>query len=206
MKVAIYARISTADKDQDPETQLMAIRDYCEMKGWNIVEEFVDEVPARDLRRRISWRKLLDASARRQFHGVVVFKLDRAFRSVKDMLDTLAMWDSVGVTFVSTREQFDTTTPIGRLLLNIMASLAEFELETIRERVIAGMDRARRQGKEIGRPKSTITEHPAYTDVMTRLAAGDLTVRGAAAELEVSTGTVMRYKARTGVQKGGFDS
>ena len=84
-----------------------------------------------------------------------MFKLDRAFRSVKHMHDTLAAWELVGVSFKSLREQFDTSTALGRLLMNLLASLAEFELELIRERVKAGMDRARRQGKHIGRPRVT---------------------------------------------------
>ena len=86
---------------------------------------------------------------------VVVFKLDRAFRSVKHMHDTLTAWEMAGVGFRSMRENFETTTAAGRLMLNILGSLAEFELELIRERVKAGMDRARRQGKRIGRPRVT---------------------------------------------------
>ena len=74
------------------------------------------------------------------------------------MHDTLTSWEIVGVSFKSSREQFDTSTALGRLLLNLLASLAEFELELIRERVKAGMDRARRQGKRIGRPKERIGE------------------------------------------------
>ena len=82
--------------------------------------------------------------------GVLVFKLDRSFRSVKHLHDTLAAWELVGISFQSQRERFDTSTALGRLLLNLLACLAELEL--IRERVKAGMDRARRQGKKIGRP------------------------------------------------------
>ena len=115
MKVALYARVSTTDRDQDPETQLVALRGYCESQSWNIVEEFTDEASARDLRRRVSWRKLLDHSYRRQFDAVLVFKLDRAFRSVKDMHDTIDAWQMIGVSFLSVRESFDTSTAIGRL-------------------------------------------------------------------------------------------
>lgn len=68
------------------------------------------------------------------------------------MDDTLAAWEIVGVSFMSLREQFDTTTALGRLLMNLLAALAEFELEMTRERVKAGMDRARKHGHKIGRP------------------------------------------------------
>ena len=91
--------------------------------------------------------------AKRKFKGVLVFKLDRAFRSVKHMHDTLSAWELVGVEFISVKENFDTSTAIGRLIMNLLAALAEFELELIRERTKAGMDRARRQGKRIGRPR-----------------------------------------------------
>lgn len=151
MKVALAARISTSDKEQDPETQLMPMRDFCSAHGLEIYGEYVDYAPANDLAHRVQWRDLPE----KRFTVVLVFKLDRAFRSVKHMHDTLAVWEMVGVSFKSIREQFDTSTALGRLLLNLLASLAEFELYMIRERVKAGMDRARRQGKKIGRPKVT---------------------------------------------------
>jgi DNA invertase Pin-like site-specific DNA recombinase len=147
MKVALYARVSTSDKDQDPATQLLPLRDFCTAQGWEVYREYVDQAPANDLAHRIQWRQLLDDAAKRRFSVVLVFKLDRAFRSVKHMHDTLAAWELVGVNFRSLREQFGTSTALGRLLLNLLASLAEFELELIRERVKAGMERARRQGR-----------------------------------------------------------
>ena len=152
MKVAVYARVSTRDRDQDPETQLMALRDYCHSKGWTIVEEFVDEAPARDLNQRVGWRKLLDQAAKRQFKAVVVWKLDRAFRSVKDMHDTLHAWELIGISFQSVTQNLDTTSATGRLLMNILGDFAQFESEMISERVLAGMARARAQGKPLGRP------------------------------------------------------
>ena len=153
MKVAVYARVSTSDKEQDPETQLMPIRDFIQAQGWEVYKTYVDIAPANDLAHRTAWRQFLDDAAKRSFSVVLVFKLDRAFRSVKHMHDTLAAWEMVGVSFKSLREQFETSTALGRLLLNLLAALAEFELELIRERVKAGMDRARRQGRQIGRPR-----------------------------------------------------
>ena len=144
MRVGLYARVSTLDKDQDSETQLVALREFVRAQGWEIFREYVDHAPARDLTHRTAWRELLDDAARKRFKTVVVFRLDRAFRSVKDMHDTLATWELLGIAFKSVREQFDTGTAVGRLLLNLLAAVAEFELEMIRERVRAGMDRARR--------------------------------------------------------------
>jgi len=194
MKVAIYARVSTSDKEQDPETQLMPLRDFCAAQGWEVADEYVDHAPANDQAHRLRWRDLLDDAAKRKFSVVLVFKLDRAFRSVKHMHDTLAAWELVGVSFKSIREQFDTTTAIGRLLMNLLAALAEFELEMIRERVKAGMDRARRQGKRIGRPK--VTDRRGFTgrfdDVRRRLDAGDISRRKAAIELGIGFATLKR--------------
>ena len=194
MKVALYARVSTVDKDQDPETQLMALRDYCRAQGWEVTREYVDRVSARDLAHRKAWLKLLDDAARKRFKAVVVFKLDRAFRSVKDMHDTLATWDALGIAFKSIREQFDTGTAVGRLLLNLLAAVAEFELEMIRERVKAGMDRARRQGKRIGRPR--VTDRRGFKNrfgaILERLKSGEISRREAADELGIGYATLKR--------------
>lgn len=194
MRVAIYARVSTADKEQNPETQLMHLRDYCNAQGWEIYNEYVDTASALDIAHRVAWRQLLDDSARRKFQMVVVFKLDRAFRSVKHMHDTLSAWELSGVSFKSIREQFDTSTALGRLLLNLLAALAEFELELIRERVKAGMDRAARQGKKIGRPRATDRRgfKTRYKIILERLRAGEISRRKAAKELGIGYATLKR--------------
>jgi putative DNA-invertase from lambdoid prophage Rac len=123
-----------------------------------------------------------------------VFKLDRAFRSVKHMHDTLAAWELVGVSFQSLREQFDTSTALGRLLLNLLASLAEFELELIRERVKAGMERARRQGRKIGRPRVIDRRgfQSRFGAILERLLKGDISRRQAAKELGIGYATLKR--------------
>ncbi len=194
MRVAIYARVSTSDKEQNVETQLLPLRDFCLAQGWEVYREYVDQAPANDLAHRVQWRQLLDDAAKRRFKVVLVFKLDRGFRSVKHMHDTLAAWELVGVSFQSLREQFDTSTALGRLLLNLLAALAEFELELIRERVKAGMDRARRQGRQIGRPKVTDRRgfNKRFGDILERLNGGDISRRQAAKELGIGYATLKR--------------
>ena len=194
MRVNLYARVSTSDKDQDPETQLLALRDYCQANDWEVVKEYVDTASARDLAHRKAWRELLVDCAKRKCRVVVVFKLDRAFRSVKDMHDTLAIWELLGIEFRSIREQFDTGTAVGRLLLNMLAAVAEFELEMIRERVKAGMDRARRQGKRIGRPSVMDRRgfQKRFGAVLERLNAGAISRRSAAQELDIGYATLKR--------------
>ncbi len=194
MRVAIYARVSTSDKEQNVETQLLPLRDFLLAQDWEVYREYVDQAPANDLAHRVQWRQLLDDAAKRKFTLVLVFKLDRAFRSVKHMHDTLAAWELVGVSFQSLREQFDTSTALGRLLLNLLAALAEFELELIRERVKAGMDRARRQGRQIGRPKVTDRKgfKKRFGDILERLNGGDISRRQAAKELGIGYATLKR--------------
>ncbi len=194
MRVAIYARVSTSDKEQNVETQLLPLRDFCQATGWKVYREYVDQAPANDLAHRIAWRQLLDDAAKRKFTVVLVFKLYRAFRSVKHMHDTLAAWEMVGVSFQSLREQFDTSTALGRLLLNLLAALAEFELDMIRERVKAGMDRARRQGRQIGRPKVTDRKgfKKRFGDFLERLNGGSISRRQAAKELNIGYATLKR--------------
>ena len=192
MKVGVYARVSTSDKD--PETQLMPLRDFIAALGWEVYKTYEDMAPANHLAHRTAWRELLDDAAKRRFSVVLVFKLDWAFRSVKHMHDTLAAWELVGVSFKSLKEQFDTSTALGWLLLNLLAALAEFELELIRERGKAGMDRARRQGRQIGRPKVTDRRgfNKRFGDILERLNAGDISRRRAAIELDIGYATLKR--------------
>ncbi len=194
MKVAAYARVSTSDKDQDPETQLMALRDFARAQRWEIAGEYVDHAPANDPLHRTAWRKLLDDAARRRFQAVLVFKLDRAFRSVKHMHDTLAVWAVQEIGFVSAREGFDTRTALGRLLLNLLASLAEFELEVLSERVKAGMERARRQGKHVGRPPVTARDGFAekWAAVRAELEAARISRSEAARRLGIGYASLLR--------------
>ena len=193
-RVALYARVSTSDRDQDPETQLIALRDFVNANGIEVHREYGDRAPANDLVHRTAWRELLDDAATKRFKNVVVFKLDRAFRSVKHMHDTLSAWEMAGVGFQSMRENFETTTAVGRLMLNILGSLAEFELELIRERVKAGMDRARRQGKRIGRLR--VTDRCGFDRrfgaILERLSSGELSRRKAAFELGIGYATLKR--------------
>ncbi|KKL83004.1 hypothetical protein LCGC14_1979120 [marine sediment metagenome] len=151
-RIAIYARVST-DKDQHPETQLHALRQYVEQRGWNVVKEYVDTASAKDLRGRTAWRELLDQARKGGIDLVLVTKLDRAFRSTKDTYDGLAYLDQHGVGFVASTQPIDTSTSTGKLLLGVLAAVAEFERELIVERTLEGLNRARAQGKTLGRPR-----------------------------------------------------
>lgn len=153
MKVALYARVSTSDKDQDPETQLHALREYCERMGHEIVAVYSEKAKALNLGARKEWRALMDRCMRPRtgFDAVVVFKIDRAWRDSFQMRQDLDAWNLAGITFISATQDIDTSTAMGRFFLYVLGLIAELERETIVERVNAGLDRARAQGKVFGR-------------------------------------------------------
>jgi DNA invertase Pin-like site-specific DNA recombinase len=150
-RAAIYARVSTVDGKQDPETQLCQLREYAERRGFPVAHEYVDHASGVK-NDRGQYRAMLEAARRRQFDVLLVWRYDRFARSLRELVNALAEFEGLGIDFVSYNEGADTTTPQGKLLFGIMASLAEFERSLIAERVKAGMQRAKAQGKHTGRP------------------------------------------------------
>lgn len=152
--VAIYARVSTDDKDQNPATQLMALNDYCQRQGWKIFDVYVDVAPAGDMARRYRWKYLLEQASQKLFDIVLVYRLDRAFRSMLEGVNTLESLRGWKVGFRSYSEpQIDTTTPLGEAMFHISAAWAQLERGILAERVTDGMRRAKAQGIHVGRPR-----------------------------------------------------
>jgi DNA invertase Pin-like site-specific DNA recombinase len=151
MKTALYARVSTSDKGQDPEMQLRELREYCERRGWTVFAEYVDVgvSGAKDSRPQLN--KLMADAKQRRFDAILVWKLDRFGRSLKHLVSALGEFEALGVAFASLRDSFDLTTPAGRLMFNMVASFAEFERDLIRERVKAGIANRRSKGFRVGR-------------------------------------------------------
>ena len=196
MRVTIYARVSTSDKDQDPDTQLLPLREFVAAQGWAIAGEYVDRASATDLRGRTAWRHLHDDAAKRRVDVILCWKLDRAFRSVAHMAQTVEQLRRWGVGLRSYSEPWlDTsgTSPMGDLMLNIMASFAQFEKALIAERVRAGMARARQQGKHVGRPARLDGNLDALRPA---IAAGTLTRAAAALRLGVTPSAISRALRR----------
>jgi DNA invertase Pin-like site-specific DNA recombinase len=196
MRVGIYARVSTSEGDQNPETQLIPLREFVQAQGWTVAGEYVDQASATDLRGRAQWRALLDAAAKRGVDLVVVWKLDRAFRSVLDASTTLQNLRRWGVGLRSyTEPMIDTASgsPWGDLLFNLLAVFGEFERALIKERVRAGMSRARREGKTLGRPRKINGE---WAQIQPLLASGQLSQGEAAQRLGVSQATISRWYAK----------
>lgn len=149
-RVVLYARVSTLDK-QNPEMQLAELRDYAARRGLQVVGEHVDRCSgAKD--KRPSLDKIMALARLRSIDGVIVWKLDRLGRSLRHLVNTLAEWDALGVTFTSLHDQVDLSTPQGKLMFQIIGAMAEFERSLIRERVRAGLQQARCKGTRLGRP------------------------------------------------------
>jgi DNA invertase Pin-like site-specific DNA recombinase len=191
-RVALYARVSTQDKDQDPETQLLPLREFARVQGWDVAGEYVDHASATDLRGRQQWRALLDRASRRRIDVVLCWKLDRCFRSVKDAADTLAQFRAWKVGLRSyTEPMIDTVSgsPWADLLFHLLAAFSQFERSLIAERVRAGMARAKQQGTVLGRPRVL---NGAWDAVAPLVHSGALSQRAAARRLGVGLGTIQR--------------
>ena len=153
MKAAIYARVSSAD--QTCENQLLEVRQYVERRGWTAVE-YVDRGVSGAKDRRPALDQMIADGKRRRFDVVVCWRLDRLGRNLKHLITLLEDLQALGVGFVSLQEGIDATTPAGKLQMQILGAIAEFERARIQERVRAGLARARAQGVRLGRPRRHI--------------------------------------------------
>lgn len=149
MKVAIYVRVSTQDQSSDlQKTELLR---FCEARGWNVSRVYEDKATG-TTDNRPQLKALLSAAHAREFDVLLVWKLDRLFRSLKGMITTLQDLQALGITFVSLKDQIDMSTPSGRLMTHMLGAFAEFEAALIKERVVAGLKEAKRKGIQLGRP------------------------------------------------------
>jgi DNA invertase Pin-like site-specific DNA recombinase len=152
MKTALYARVST-NNGQDPEMQLRELREYCQRRGWEIHQEYVDTGISGAKEKRPELDKLLADAHKRHFDAVVVWRFDRFARSVSHLLRALETFRSLGIDFVSLSEQVDTSTPTGKMIFTVLGAVAELERSLIVERVRAGLRNAVAKGKKLGRPR-----------------------------------------------------
>jgi DNA invertase Pin-like site-specific DNA recombinase len=152
MRAAIYARVST-NNGQDPHMQIRELREYCKRRGWEIAGEYVDAGVSGAKEHRPQLDALLAVCRKRRADAVVVYRYDRFARSLRQLVNALEEFRSLGIEFISLHEGVDTSTPNGRLVFGIFASIAEFERELIRDRVKSGIAAARSKGKRLGRPR-----------------------------------------------------
>ncbi|MBI4442913.1 MAG: recombinase family protein [Acidobacteria bacterium] len=137
-RAALYARVSTSNH-QNPEMQLGELREYCQRRGWEVAGEYVDNGVSGAKERRPLLDRLLSDCRRRAVDAVVVNRYDRFARSLRQLVNALEEFRSLGIDFISLHEGVDTSTPNGRLVFGIFASIAEFERELIRNRVKSGI-------------------------------------------------------------------
>jgi putative DNA-invertase from lambdoid prophage Rac len=187
MRAALYARVSTAD--QDCGMQLRELREYAARRGWEIAGEYVDTGWSGAKASRPQLDRLMQDASKRGFDAVMVYKLDRFGRSVRNCLDGIEALRAHGVRFLAVSQNIDTdeSNPTSRLMLHILAAVAEFEREMIRERVCAGVKNARFKGKRLGRPKRVFDRQRAL-----ELRQQGRSLPHIARELGVGLGTVVR--------------
>jgi DNA invertase Pin-like site-specific DNA recombinase len=152
-RAALYCRVSTTG--QTAENQLLALRSFATARGWTVAE-FVDHAQSGAKERRPALDALLAAVRARHVDVVACVKLDRLARSVHHLVAMAREFEALGVDLVVLDQAIDTTTPSGRLLFHVLASVAEFERDLIRDRVHAGLRRARAQGVKLGRPRVAV--------------------------------------------------
>ena len=161
MRVALYARVSTT-YGQNPEVQLAELREYSTRRGWTIAGEYVDTGVSGAKESRPALNRLMADAHRRRFAAIAVWKVDRFGRSLRHLVNALADRDAAGIAFVSLHDNIDLTTPSGRLMFQIIGSMAEFERALTQERVRAGLRLARSKGKRIGRPRAGVSPEQVF--------------------------------------------
>lgn len=161
-RAAIYCRVSTSD--QKVESQLYDLRELAAQRGIEVVAEYQDCGISGSKARRPGLDALLQDARKKKFSVVLVAAFDRVARSVRHFLQVIDELESLGVVFISRREQVDTSGMMGRLFLTLIGSIAELESDLIRERVRAGMRRAKLEGKVIGRARLDINREQVVLD------------------------------------------
>lgn len=184
VRCAIYARVSTAEQTCD--NQLEELRRFASARGWD-TKEYVDHAVSGSKERRPALDAMVADAKRRRFDAVVVWRLDRLGRNLKHLITLIDEMTALGIAFVSLAEGIDATTPAGKLQLHILGAIAEFERGRIQERVLAGLARAKAQGKRLGRPKTAVP-------VDKLLAVAAMPNNDAALALMVSLATIKRWR------------
>ena len=186
-KVVIYARVSTLDQTVD--NQLIELRDHCSKMGWEIVKEYTDEGLSGTLSRekRPALNAMIKDGYRKKFDTVVCWDISRIGRSMKELVLFLSDMKDRGIGICSVRQGFDTSTSMGEIMFQFVGILSSWEREMIRERTLAGLERAKSEGKTLGRRKVT---NDTMTAKIIELRNDKKSIRDIASEVGVSRGTV----------------
>ncbi len=185
-KCAVYARVSTLK--QHVETQLYDLRQLAQKRGFEVVAEYTDHGVSGAKARRPGLNALMTDARKRKFSVVLVTAFDRVARSTKHFLQVIDEFDSLGIEFVSRRENVDTSGPMGRLFLTLIGSIAELESGLIRERIRAGMRRRRLEGYRLGRQPLDVDREAIVADRL-----GGMSLTQTALKYGVSRASVIRF-------------
>jgi len=195
MRAAIYARVSTSD--QHNAIQVRELTEYLQRRGWELAGTYQDTMSGAKATRPGLDKLMADAQQRR-FDAVLVWKLDRFGRSLVHCVSGIQELSSLGIRFIATSQGLDTdeSNPASKLLMHILAAVAQFERELIRERVSAGMRNAKskgtRSGKAIGRPRRV-----SDREEVLRLRQDGVSMAQIARQMQVGVGTVARVLQST---------
>lgn len=187
LRVALYYRVSTSA--QTTENQRADLERVIGMRGWRVVATFTDEGISGSKGRsdRPALDAMLKGAVRGDFDVAAVWSIDRLGRSLQHLVETVNELHAVGVDLYIHQQALDTSTAAGKLAFSVFGALAEYERELIRERVRAGIERAKRNGVKLGRPSNL---NDAVRAAIVALRANDVSIRKIASQLKVGTGTV----------------
>src|SRR4051812_16483535 len=188
LRAALYARVSTKGNRQDTENQLAQLREFCAKNGWTIAQEYVDRITGKHADRE-QFQKLFQAASQRKFDIVLFWSLDRFSREgVRETLNHLERLTSYGVNYRSFTEQYVDSCGIFKdAVLAILAVIAKQERIRLSERTLAGLAKARKQGRVGGRPRIVLRR-----DQVAGLRANGLSISQIAARLEIPRTSVHR--------------
>ena len=196
-RAAIYLRVSTANRtrqgdgfEQNPEVQEVPLRQMLQQRGWDLARVYSDRMSGAK-EDRPGLKSLMQDAKRGEFQVVLVWRFDRFARSIEQLVLALAEFRTLGIDFISCQEALDTSTPMGKAMFTIIGAMAELERNVIRERVVSGMEYARRHGTKsgsaIGRPKRIFDRGEVL-----RLRKSGLSIERIAKEMHIGVGTVVR--------------
>jgi DNA invertase Pin-like site-specific DNA recombinase len=191
MRVALYTRVSTRDKGQDTENQALQLRRFAETQGWTITAEYVDRITGKRSDRD-QFQAMFTAASQRQFDVLLFWSLDRFSREgTLQTLKHLERLTTYGVNYRSFTEQYlDSTGIFKEAVIGILAAVAKQERVRLSERTIAGLERAKAQGRVGGRPRTQ--DDPKIVKALRQLREQGRSIRQIAAELSLSSNTVLK--------------
>ena len=189
-RAALYLRVSR--DDQTTENQRLALARVAEHRGWELVQFYEDQgiSGAKGRDQRPAFDQMLKDAVRGRFDILMVWSIDRLGRSVLHVANALAELDAASVALYSDQQGIDSSSPIGRAMIQMASVFGEQERQVIRSRVMAGLNRVREQGKKLGRPKVSPKVEAAIRAHLT----GGMGILKTAKTVGVGSGTVQRVK------------